>query len=646
MTDESSANNTVETENVISRRRLLQTGAAVGIAGILPQISNSMAARSAPSSPALDKFVQSLPVPEVRKPDGTKDGAESYRITREEFTQNLHPDLPKTTLWGFDGAYPGPLIEAQRGKPLMVRFDNEGLPTDHLFEIDERIPGTTAENHPVYEKDSPVPDVRTVTHFHGLKVASENDGQSLMWTSPEGVVGPGFANKWQSLPMNQSRTTSTYHDHTLGIVRLNAYAGLLGMYTIRSQAEADLNLPSDEYDIPLLLQDKTFNSDGSLWYPDNFTPMFAGNTAVVNGAVWPYVEVEPRRYRFRLVNGANHRTFSLKLSNESSQGAPTMYQFAPDHGFLESVVPIGPGGDMDSLVIQPFERGEVIVDFSDHAGETFTLTNTAELPYVGENSGSNLREIMQIRVTNPSEPPTDNSADPSNLDLPFTDKFDKDKVSKTREMELNQTYNRDKKLVKYLLNGYGMVEAADDDKKGIVPTQLGATEIWELTNKTAGSHPIHLHLVTFKVIGRGPDGTKPPQPNERGYKDVVRVGPGETVRFLTRFEGYTGEYPWHCHMLEHEDYEMMIKFAVQGDGDGSDGGDGLPAVVGDSPPIDPDDDGLYEDVNGDGKVNYDDVVDLFEHFGDDAVQDNPDAYDFNGNGQLDSDDIVELFHSL
>lgn len=547
----------------ITRRRLLKASASLGIAGAIPQTSSRVAAQS---SPSLEKYIQPLPIPAVREPDSEHHGVDSYQIPLTEFQQNLHPDLPDTTLWGFDGVYPGPLIEGQRNQRMRVQFDNSQLPTNHLLEVDERIGGTTAENHPGYEKSVPVPEVRTVTHFHGLKVDPENDGQADMWSSPSGVVGPRFTNDWQELPMRQSRLTSTYHDHTLGIVRLNAYAGLVGMYYIRSQKEEKLNLPSGEYDIPLLLQDKSFNSDGSLDYPDSWTPMFAGDTAVINGAVWPYLEVEPRRYRFRIVNGANHRTFSLQLRNESSQGIPTLHQFAPDHGFLESVVPIGPAGDLNSLVLQPFERGEVIVDFSKHAGETFTLTNNAELPYRGENSGSDLGKLMQIRVTDPDETPVDNSANPTNLKLHSPNKLNKNAAVKTREMDLDLTVNDG--LVTYQLNGYGF-----GAEEAVVQPQLGTTEIWELKNNTNGSHPIHLHLVTFRVIGRGPDGTDAPDPNEQGHKDTVRVEPGETVRILTRFDRYTGQFPWHCHMLEHEDNKMMLRFEVtSGNGQGKGNG--------------------------------------------------------------------------
>ena len=546
-----------------TRRRVLQAGAALGAAGVIPITSGTAAAQS--SSPALEKYVQPLPIPDVRAPDENKNSIDSYQISLTEFTQNLHPDLPDTTLWGFDGMYPGPLIATQQNQPVQFSFDNSALPSDHLLQVDERVHGTTSENYPGY--DGPVPEVRTVTHFHGLKTKPENDGQSGMWTSPDGVTGPGFANQWQELPLDQPRLTSTYHDHTLGITRLNNYAGLTGMYTIQSQVENNLNLPSGEYDIPLLLQDKSFNADGSLDYPDEWVTMFRGDTAVVNGAVWPYVEVEPRRYRFRIANGANHRTFSLRLENTSGQGTPTLHQISPGHGFLESVVPIGPAGNLNSLVVQPFERGEVIVDFSDYAGETFTFTNNAELPYTGENSGSDLSDLMQIRVTDPSNPPVDNSADPSDLTLPSPAEFNEDNVSTTREMMLGNSTESSELPITWLLNGYGF-----GDENATVKPELGSTEIWELNNPTFNSHPIHLHLVTFRVLGRGPDGTEPPAPNERGHKDTVRVEPDETVRIITRFNGYTGEYPWHCHMLEHEDNAMMIRFeVVPGENDNEDG---------------------------------------------------------------------------
>ena len=266
----------------ISRRRLLQAGTTIGLAGSIPY---SIGPAVAESSVDLEKYVQPVPIPEVREPDGKRRGADYYEIPVEEFEKRLHPDLSPTTLWGFDGSYPGPIIRTRRNERITVRFDNSGLPPEHLFEVDDRIQGTEPGDYPDY--DGPVPEVRTVTHFHGLNVAPESDGQADMWTSPGGVPGPGFAGPVHDIPNRQSRMTSTYHDHAKGISRLNIYAGLAGFYLIESQQEEQLNLPDGEYDVPLMLQDRSFDADGSLHYPDEFVPNVAGDTAVVNGAVWP-----------------------------------------------------------------------------------------------------------------------------------------------------------------------------------------------------------------------------------------------------------------------------------------------------------------------------------------------------------------------
>ncbi len=506
-----------------------------------------------PSSPDLEKYVQPLPIPEVREPDGKRRGADYYDVPITEFTQSLHPDLPDTRLWGFDGVFPGPIIKASRNRRAKLRFDNSDLPEDHLLNVDERIGGTSPEDYPDY--DGPVPEVRTATHLHGLNIEPESDGQSRAWTSPGGVTGPEFAKEVQDVPNRQSRMSSVYHDHARGITRLNVYAGLAGFYFIESQKEEQLNLPSGEYDVPLLLQDRTFNEDGSLYYPESFVSEFAGDTAVVNGAVWPYLEVEPRRYRFRIVNGSNGRAFGLRLGTESDTDAPLLYQIAPDQGFLESVVPIGSRGNLESLVLTPFERADVIVDFSDYAGETFTVTNSAEFPYMGQNEGSDLEELLQIRVSESDAGVEDTSSDPTGLALPSRREYTEESAKEVRKMTLDMSMDGD--LPVNLLNN-----TRGHDEDAVVKPQLGTTEIWELENNTGHTHPIHLHLVGFEILGRGPDGTDDPGPNELGEKDVVRVDPDETVRIITQFGDFSGRYPWHCHILEHEDHDMMLPFEV------------------------------------------------------------------------------------
>ncbi|WP_242695533.1 multicopper oxidase family protein [Halomontanus rarus] len=530
------------------------------------------------SSPDLEKYVQSLPIPEEREPDSRRWGVEHHEVEIQETTHSFHPDLPDTVIWGFDGQFPGPIIAGRRGRPLAVEVDNSQLPDEHLFEVDERIDGTTTENYVGY--DGEVPEVRNSTHFHGLNVPPESDGQADMWISPDGVEGPRRARDVQVLPNRQSRLTSTYHDHTRGLTRLNNYAGLVGPYYIRSREEKRLNLPDGEYDIPLVLADRSFDEDGSLQYPKMFMANVSGDTATVNGAAWPSLEVEPRRYRFRIINASNARTYDLGLDNDDSVAhgsVPTIHQISPGHGFLEEVVSIDHHGDLHSLVLAPFERADVIVDFSEYAGETLTVTNDAEFPYAGgmdhgDNTESHpqLPEIMQIQVADELERP-DTSVDPTNLTLPERNGPDPDDAEVTREVTMEMDMDMDNGLMIHTLNGKRWGDPVD------FQPELGSTEIWELVNDDHHTHPIHLHLVEFEVIDRerhgdhgdteGEDGhdtdhSTGPLPNERGGKDVVRVNPGETVRIAVQFGDFPGTYPFHCHVLEHEEHDMMRPFEV------------------------------------------------------------------------------------
>jgi FtsP/CotA-like multicopper oxidase with cupredoxin domain len=579
----------------LSRRLLLKLSAGLGVTGVA---SHSAGADEGDddsgvghSSPDLEKYVQALPRPGERSPDGTYRGADYHEVAVEAAEHSFHPDLGATTIWGFDGQFPGPIIAGRRGQRLAVRFDNSDLPNEHLFEVDERIPGTTTANYVGY--DGPVPEVRTVTHVHGLNVDPANDGQAEMWTSPDGVTGPRFVEEIQELPNRQSRLTSSYHDHTRGISRLNNYAGLVGAYYIRSREEAQLALPDGEYDVPLVLADRSFNDDGSLYYPDEFVPNFAGDTPTVNGAAWPYVEVEPRRYRFRFLNVSNGRTYDIGLETEgdghdAADDVPMLHQISPGHGFLDEVVSIGHGGDMESLVVAPFERADVVVDFSGHAGETFTVTNDAEFPYEGEtehddgmsgmsedggehddgghggdgghgNDGHpQIGELMQFRVADAVSEP-DDTADPTALRLPNRNRVNPEAARRTREVTMGMRMD-EYGLMVHDLNGKAWGDGID------VKPQLGSTEIWELENETNHTHPIHLHLVEFEVLerDRGDDqhAPRPPLPNERGGKDVVRVDPGETVRIAAKFGDFTGQFPFHCHILEHEEHDMMRSFEV------------------------------------------------------------------------------------
>ncbi len=229
------------------------------------------------------------------------------QVRMHEFRQKVHRDLPPTSLWGYNGMWPGPTFEVRRGQALSVNWTNQ-LPTKHFLPIDTTIHGS----------EEAIPQVRTVVHVHGAQVLPESDGYPDAWVTSDGKTGPVNGTNPAHYPNNQQAATLWYHDHAIGITRLNVYAGLAGFYLIRDDEEDALNLPSGQFEIPLLLQDRKFNPDGSLLYPaaQNGThPVwiqeFFGDTICVNGKATPFLEVEPRKYRFRLVNGSNSRFYHL-----------------------------------------------------------------------------------------------------------------------------------------------------------------------------------------------------------------------------------------------------------------------------------------------------------------------------------------------
>ena len=278
----------------------------------------------------LTPFVDPLPIPQIMKPKARFSSFSYYEITMDEFEQQLHSELPKPTrVWGYAGMYPGPTIEVNRGEYVYIKWINN-LPDKHFLPIDRTLHSSGEHS----------PEVRTVVHLHGAEVEPESDGYPDAWyTNGFKKVGPCFEKEIYEYPNTQRAATLWYHDHAIG---LNVYAGLAGMYIIRDDEERSLNLPSGRYEIPLVIQDRSFNEDGSLFYPRNVdnpgpdfpdpsvTPGVAGDKILVNGMVWPYLEVEQRKYRFRILNGSNERFYRMRLSN----GSPFI-QIGSDGGLLE-----------------------------------------------------------------------------------------------------------------------------------------------------------------------------------------------------------------------------------------------------------------------------------------------------------------------
>jgi spore coat protein A len=522
-------------------------------------------------SPAsLERYIDPLPIPKRLRPYRTSADKTEYRIRILEFRQQLHSQLPPTTLWGFEGQYPGPTIEALQNRPIVVRWENH-LPARHLFEIDPRVHGAGA----------PAPPVRTVPHLHGSRTQSASDGLPEKWFTPG-------ASALYFYPNCQQPATLWYHDHAVGVTRLNVYAGLSGFYLLRNEEERRMNLPSGEYEIPLLLQDRTLDEQGQLAYvptmengeklpPGVWGPEFFGELPVVNGAIYPYLEVEPRRYRLRVLNGANSRFFHLYLNlAKRATDIPSLvgfHQIGTDGGFLPGPVAL------NKLLLAPAERADLMVDFSGLEGKIITLANDAPAPFPGwdqiNSRHSKLYELMQFRVTRPV------SSRESSFSMPpatASRSLDESKSVVTRDFVLSEKMDGHGRSLGVRINNKGYDDPITER------VTLGSTEKWRFINTTDDAHPMHLHLVQFKILERqGFDPAKlatgalellgaprPPAANEAGWKDTAVVQPRDVLTILVRFEGYAGRYVYHCHMLEHEDNDMMRPYEVCARGSSAD----------------------------------------------------------------------------
>ncbi|MDF2486818.1 MAG: copper oxidase [Herbinix sp.] len=511
-----------------------------------------------PSDPTtIPKFVDPLAIPMIAVPMIQRDSAGReellYHINMWEAKHKFHRYFPYTTIWGYNGTYPGPTLEVPKDVTVNVKWENK-LPKKHILPVDHTLHGTMD-----------TPDVRTVVHLHGANVEADSDGHPEAWFSRDNkYVGQKYTRDYYEYTNHQAGCTLWYHDHALGITRLNVYAGLAGFYLIRDFLEERLNLPRGPYEIPIMIQDKSFNKDGSLFYPDNATPpvenpipstpsFFFGNTVVVNGKLWPYLEVEPRKYRFRLLNASNLRAYELKLSNDG-----VFYQIGTDLGFMHHTVTI------NSFILEPAERMDLIIDFSAYKGQEIILQNIAQAP-----PSPGMEVIMKFKVGEMVTCP-DTSSIPKEL-MPYH-KIEPELAAKERTMHLDETTDHYGRAL-HLLNDK-MWDAPATEKP-----QLDTIEIWHLVNHFDFPHPIHIHLVHFEILGRKPfteedfdecgnykfkpECLTPPLPYEEGPKDVVRTEPGQVTSVIMHFKEHVGDYVWHCHILEHEDNDMMRPLVVE-----------------------------------------------------------------------------------
>jgi spore coat protein A, manganese oxidase len=487
--------------------------------------------------------------------------------------------------------YPGRTFEVKQNQPIQVHWTN-GLGSLDNYLLKDYVDDTIMMAMP---EDGRIP---IVTHVHGGHTDAAYDGTPEQWftdTQP-GDVGPDFVTDTYTYSNDQRAATIWYHDHALGYTRLNVYAGMAGFYIVRDNIDTGktdnlAGLPSGPYEIPLAIQDRSFTCDGQLYYPTQQDPSGAtrmlpeafGDVMLVNGKAWPVLHVEPRAYRFRLLNGCDSRFLNVWLAQESDAtmtSNPVMTQVGTDQGLLSRPVA------MQSLLFGPGEREDIVVDFSKFApGTKIIMRNDAATPYAsGDPVDPNTTgQIMEFIVDIPLNKKYDNPKLKTQLVPPIkTLKQD----GPTRQLGLFETETTetfttpdgpaDFTVITPMLGTLagGPVGYCDPITEVI---NLNDTEVWEIYNTTADVHPVHLHLVSFQLLSRqdyvvttetgapiytlsgSPVG---PNANEVGWKDTVLAYPGQVTRITAKFDK-VGEYVWHCHILSHEEHDMMRPFLVQ-----------------------------------------------------------------------------------
>lgn len=614
-----------------------------------------------------------------------------YEISVRQFSQQILPSgMPATTVWGYGAVKsaikkglllhnaPSLTIEADWKRPVRIKWVNELRvnPADpgsaylpHLLPVDPSLhwanpPGgpTGRDTRPSFATtpDSYTGPVPIVTHVHGAAdVGDESDGYAEAWYLPvagnipanyatqgtwykffrakaagKGYVVPGTS-AWQpgsavfQYPNSHRAATSWYHDHTLGMTRLNVYAGPAGFYIIRGGPDGDKvvldtrtgkhavlpgpapkegeRFPSNKsyYEIPIAIQDRAFNADGSLFYPDSrsffdgitgpylpetdiapiWNPEFFGNTMMVNGNTWPFLKVEQRRYRFRLLNGCNSRFLILDFS---SIPGVDVWQIGNEGGLLAAPVNLT-AVNANRLLMAPAERADLIVDFTQVAPGNHILANVGpDEPFGGGVPGvdfpmadpNTTGQVMQF-VVGPALS-VDRTTPPQFLTLPTIQALNGGTL---RPLALVEEMSRDFDdapaaamlgTVHEHEQGIGMVTHQMWMDAITENPAVGATEVWEFYNTTADAHPMHIHETMFQVVNRqdivvdemmhsvqlAPGSTPiPPEAWEQGWKDTVIAYPEQVTRVRMTFD-VAGQYVWHCHIVEHEDNEMMRSYRV------------------------------------------------------------------------------------
>jgi spore coat protein A, manganese oxidase len=499
----------------LTRREVVKAGVFAGAALSLP-LSRVVSGQSAlsnrmPTSKLPKPFTTPFGIPPVAVPFRTDDTTDYYEMTMRATSLEVIPGF-QTMFFAYDGSVPGPTIKVNRGRQVKVRHRNE-LPNVH----------PTLGYEPW-----------TSVHLHGSASLPQFDGYASDLTRPgeyKKYVYPNF----------QPARTLWYHDHGVFHTAENAYHGLVAQYHLIDSEEEALEIPHGAYDVPLLIGDALFNKDGSLLFSLEDESGLWGDVILVNGRPWPVMQVERRKYRFRICGTSVSRSWKFSLDS----GEP-MIVIGTDGGLMTSPQSV------TSFRAASAERYEVIIDFAKYPiGRRVVLQNTSP---TNNRDFANTNKIMAFDVV--SDP-----ADLSNNSIPDVLIPDNEVMSlQANQAVRTRNFRFERRHGQWVVNGTTWEDVVESGYQfSLAKPNRGDVEIWELENKSGGwFHPIHMHLTDFKILDRN---GRPPFAHERGPKDVVYVGEGEKVRVIMKWEG-RGRYMLHCHNLIHEDHDMMAQFEV------------------------------------------------------------------------------------
>jgi FtsP/CotA-like multicopper oxidase with cupredoxin domain len=500
----------------VSRRDMLKMGLFSTAALALPaeRVARTQLAitNRIPQSLLPAPFTVPFAIPPVLSPVGQDETTDYYVLTQKQVSAQILPGL-HTDIWGYNGITPGPTIMNTQGRAAVVRQIND-LP----------------EIHPSLRYN-----VWTSTHLHGSCSLPEYDGYA------SDITNPGQFKDYH-YPNIQDARTLWYHDHGVHITATNAYMGLAANYILHDPTELALPIPHGKYDVPLTLKDAMFQKDGQLVFDDNSQSGIYGDVILVNGRPWPLMEVEPRKYRFRVLNASVSRSYDLALST----GEP-LTVIGTDGGLMPHPKPCG------NVRVGMAERYEIVIDFSKYAPGTQVVLQNLQPP--NNIDFDNTDVIMAFKVGS-------YVSDPSNNEIPQDLNPNMNVMGLTEaDAKISRNFRFERSDGHWTINGTTWEDVVNSDYNLVCANPgYGDVEIWELDNPSGGwFHPVHIHLVDFKVLDRN---GQAPHPWEEGPKDVVYVGEGEKVRVIMKFENQRGKYMMHCHNLVHEDHDMMTQFQV------------------------------------------------------------------------------------